>query len=105
MATAKAVVLFRKDKLSKDGKHPLYLRIIKDRKIRFLSLGHKFYKEDLDDSMRKLSDKHPLSKEINYKIRDWEIEAERVILRLEKEKKDYIAETVIEKIKEIFHYQ
>jgi len=100
MSTAKAKVVFRKDKKNKDGKHPLYLRVIKDRRIKYHYLGHDFYPNEMDKDMKRLKINHPLSKEISIKIKDWETDAQKAILELEREKRDYSAETIITKLKQ-----
>ena len=100
MSTAKAKVVFRKDKKNKDGKHPLYLRVIKDRRIKYHYLGHDFSPNEMDKDMKRLKINHPLSNEISIKIKDWETDAQKAILELEREKKDYSAETIITKLKQ-----
>ncbi|NVO10131.1 MAG: site-specific integrase [Bacteroidales bacterium] len=100
MSTAKAKVVFRKDKKNKDGKHPLYLRVIKDRRIKYYYLGHDFSPNEMDKDMKRLKINHPLSNEISIKIKDWETDAQKAILELEREKKDYSAETIITKLKQ-----
>jgi len=100
MRSAKAKVLFRKDKVLKGGKYPLYLRIIKDRKANYHPLGHEFYPSELDKNLKRLKQNHPLATEIAIKIKNWETEAERVILDIERENKDYTAETIIKRIKQ-----
>ena len=51
-------------KTLKNGQHPIILQIIKDRKIRKISLGYSAAKDEWDFAENKPSKKHPLRKEL-----------------------------------------
>ena len=58
-------VLIKKNKQSSDGQYPLYLRIIKDRKTKFISLGVKIIESQWDSGSQKVKKSHPNSNRMN----------------------------------------
>jgi len=95
---ARVKVLLYTSKKLKNGEHPIMLRVIKDRKVKYVSLGHSCSK-DMWDFEENLSVKsHPNEKRINLIIRDKLNQAERFILQFEDENRDYSLEELIKKI-------
>jgi integrase/recombinase XerD len=63
MASVK--LIFKENKVDSNGEIPLYLRIIKDRKTKFISIGIKLKKEYWDDNQQIVKKKHPNSARMN----------------------------------------
>lgn len=57
-------VVYRKDKLNKKGDAPIHFRIIKDRKISYISTGFMVHQDFWDFEKNKIKSKHPHSKRI-----------------------------------------
>ena len=58
-------VLLKKNKQSTTGHYPLYLRVIKDRKTKFISLGIKLEESQWDQKTQKAKKNHPNSNRVN----------------------------------------
>jgi integrase/recombinase XerD len=58
-------VLLKKNKQTSTGQYPLYLRIIKDRKTKFISLGIKLEESQWDPKAQKAKKNHPNSNRVN----------------------------------------
>jgi len=78
MATIKIVL--RDNKVDKSGKAPLYLRVTKDRKSRFISIGIKVEPKFWDEDEMKVKKGFPNSQRTNAFIRKKLSEAEDIIL-------------------------
>ncbi|NLD45755.1 MAG: site-specific integrase [Clostridiaceae bacterium] len=87
MASVK-VVLFTSKRL-KNGKHPIMLRIIKDRRTMYQSIGHSCYTKQWDPEKECPSREHPNSKILTILIRQKINLAEKLILQYEESGKDY----------------
>ena len=61
---ASVSIIYRKDKLNKKGEAPVHFRIIKDRKISYISTGFMIHKDFWDEEKNKVKSKHPHSKRI-----------------------------------------
>jgi len=92
MATAK-VVLF-KSKLLKNGLHPIMLRITKDRKPKYISLGYNCSPELWDDSLGMPKKKHPNYLELKLLIEKKVREIETLTLEYDNENKEYSSEEI-----------
>jgi integrase/recombinase XerD len=92
MASTK--VLLRKSKLLKNGEHPIVLRIIKDRKVKFIFTGLSCPEKLWDYRENKPSKKHPNKFELDLFISKKISESQKVILNLENDQKDYSAELI-----------
>ena len=57
-------IIYRKDKLNKKGEAPIHFRIIKDRKISYISTGFMVHQDYWDFEKNKIKSKHPNSKRI-----------------------------------------
>ena len=86
-------------KTLKNGQHPIILQIIKDRKIKKISIGYSAKKDEWDFSENKPSKKHPLRKELEAVINMKMANLSKQVLALEIQTVDYSAETVVKKVK------
>ena len=80
MASAK-VVLFLTNR-NKAGESPLYIRITKDRKIKYASLGVNIFPKDWDDVNSKVKKSHSNYLRINSYIQHKVAEAEDIVLEM-----------------------
>ena len=92
------VVLFT-SKLLKNGEHPIMVRLIKDRKSKYISVGESCSKLLWDTTKNLPSKKHPLAKEMAIKIEKTKMEAKRLLMKLEDEQTDFSAEEFTKKLK------
>lgn len=92
------VVLFT-SKLLKNGEHPIMVRLIKDRKSKYISVGESCSKSLWDITKNLPSKKHPLAKEMAIKIEKTKMEAKRLLMKLEDEQTDFSAEEFTKKLK------
>jgi integrase/recombinase XerD len=81
MASVK--LIFKENKVDNNGEIPLYIRIIKDRKTKFISIGVKLKPELWDDKEQVVKKKHPNSARMNAFIAQKVADAKEVALRLE----------------------
>jgi integrase len=100
MATSVKVVLYTSKKLS-NGESPIMLRIIKDRKPKYISVGTSCTEEFWDNVNNLPKKKHPFFKEIKVKIARKKLEAEKLILDLENDEKDLSAYEIRSKLKNV----
>jgi len=92
-------VLLYTSKTLKNGKHPIMLRIIKNRKPRYITIGS--CKKELWDFKNNVpSKKHPDQKGLSAKIRSKLHSATSLMFRLEDSKKQYTADDIISNIAE-----
>lgn len=84
MASVK--LIFKENKVDSNGEIPLYLRIIKDRKTKFISIGIKLKKEYWDDNQQIVKKKHPNSARMNAYIAQKIADAKDVAITLETKK-------------------
>jgi hypothetical protein len=92
MATIK--VLLRTHNTLRNGEHPIVLRIIKDRKAKFIFTGQSCPAHLWDHKENKPLKKHPNRFELELFISKKIEQSQKVILGLENEHKDYSAEAV-----------
>jgi integrase/recombinase XerD len=76
-------IILKKDKVNKKGEAPLYLRIIKDRKAKFVSLGIKINPKDWNPELSRVRKSYPNSQRMNNYIAHKIAEAEGVALEME----------------------
>ena len=88
------VVLYKQKTLS-NGEHPLMLRIIKDRKPSYRSIGHSCKPQWWDENNNCPNKKHPHKLEIEILIQNKKTEAKKLILDSEIDDKEYSAHEVI----------
>lgn len=89
MASAK-IVLF-KSKTFKDGKHPVLLRIVIDRKPKYYNVGNnlKCYPEQWEETEFVFKKTFPNYKEANRNIRSFLSDADEILINLEKENSNF----------------
>jgi integrase/recombinase XerD len=92
-------VVLKMNKIEVNGKVPIYIRITKDRKAKFISTGVKIYPKDWDEENFKVKKSHPNSKLINNTIAFKVSEAENASLELEKISKTVSATEIKKKLK------
>jgi len=96
-STSVKVVLY-KSKILANGEHPLMLRVTKNRKLKYVSLGISCAADLWDFNKEQPKPKHP-NKELINKIISEKINAyNALILELKSEQKDHTAESLIEKV-------
>lgn len=96
MATVK--LLLKMDKLNDDGLAPLYIRIIKNRKTKYISLGQYIKPEHWNVKDSSVKKGHPNSARLNAFLKTKIAEATNVALELETKSKNVNTEEIKEKI-------
>lgn len=97
MASIKLIL--RDDKIGKTGDAPLYLRIIKDRKTKFISLGVRLLTNEWDEGKQRVKKNHPNSARINALLAQKVAEAEGQVADLERKNIQPSAKKLKEAIK------
>jgi len=97
MASVK--IILRKDKIDKTGDAPLYLRVIKDRRAKFISLSLKLHPNEWDDDKQKVKKNHRNSTRLNAYISKKVADAEGEIADLERRNQSTSARRIKEAIK------
>jgi integrase len=92
MSTIK--IILRTDKINKLGEAPLYLRLIKDRKAKFISLGFKIKPKDWNEETSKVKKSHPNSQRMNHYIAQKIADAEGIALEMESKSKFISPKTI-----------
>jgi integrase/recombinase XerD len=104
MATVK--ILLKTEKADASGKAPIYIRLIKDRKPKYISLGIKLHPKHWNEQEKKVKKSHPNSQRLNNYLAVKIAEAEGVALTMETNKRDAplikIKEAVLGKKSESF---
>jgi site-specific recombinase XerD len=98
MSTSVKVILYS-SKTLKNGEHPVMLRVIKNRKSKYLSTGFSCSKELWDEKSNLPKKKHPLFIEVKMMIAQKVKEAEKLVLELESDSKDLSASEITKKLK------
>ncbi len=93
------VVLYKSKKL-KSGEHPIMLRITKDRKSKYMSVGANCLPELWDDIKNLPKKKHPLFHELTVLIEAKKIEANKLLLDFSNDNIDYSVEQVKTNLKQ-----
>ena len=89
MASLKLIL--RTDKIDQTGEAPLFLRIIKDRKTKFLTLGVKLKLSEWDEGKQRIKKNHKNSERMNAFISTKVAEAQGEVADLSRKKKDVTA--------------
>ena len=97
MASVK--IVFRSKRKNAEGKSPLFLRIIKNRRVQFISLGINLGEEEWDEKNRSVKSKHPNSARYNSHIATKFAEAINMSLELESKDVNVTASKIKTKIK------
>lgn len=99
LTMASTKVLLRKSKLLKNGEHPIVLRVIKDRKTKFIFTGLSCPENLWDFTKNQPSKKHPNKFELDVFISNKIVDAQNILLKLENEQKEYTSEQFKKKYK------
>ncbi|MCB0515385.1 MAG: site-specific integrase [Bacteroidetes bacterium] len=97
MASVKLVL--RQQQTDKAGHSPLYLRVIKDRKTKFITTGVKLLPTEWDEAKQKIKKNHPNSARMNAFLAQQIADAEGQVADLERRKKSVSAKKLKEAIK------
>ncbi len=81
-------ILLREDKLDQSGEAPLFLRIIKDRKTKFMTLGIKLKPSEWDNEKFKVKKNHSNSARLNAFISQKVADAEGEVADMMRKRKD-----------------
>jgi site-specific recombinase XerD len=92
-------LILRKNKIDKSGEAPLYLRIIKDRKTKFISLSLKLNPNEWDEDRQKVKKNHSNSTRLNAYISQKVADAKGEIADLERRNQSTSARKLKEAIK------
>lgn len=97
MATVKLVL--RTQQTDKNGDNPLYIRVIKDRKSRFISTGYKFKENQWDEEKQRVRKNFPNSARVNALLSQRVADAEGHVADLERKTKSVSGRRLKEAIK------
>ena len=92
-------IIFRTARANKEGKYPLYIRIIKNRKTQFISIGVYLLPEEWDDKKNRVKTRHPNSGRLNSYISQKLAEAEDMSFALQAKDRNTSSLRIKEKIK------
>ena len=97
MASVKLIL--REHQADKAGHSPLYLRVIKDRKTKFITTGVKLMATEWDEQKQKIKKNHPNSARVNAFLSQKIADAEGQVVDLERKRKNVSAKNLKEAIK------
>ena len=97
MASVKLVL--RTAQESQTGQCPLYIRLIKDRKAKFLTTGHKLKPSEWDETKQKVKKNHPNSARLNAYLSQVIADAEAQIVDVSRKNETVSAKKLKESIK------
>lgn len=97
MASIKLIL--RTNKIDQSGHSPLYIRLIKDRKTKFVAVGVKLKENEWDDDKQRVKKNHPNSARMNASISQKVADAEAQVADLERKVKSVSANKLKEAIK------
>jgi site-specific recombinase XerD len=97
MASIKLIL--RINKIDQSGHSPLYIRLIKDRKTKFVAVGVKLKENEWDDEKQRVKKNHPNSARMNASISQKVADAEAQVADLERKVKSVSANKLKEAIK------
>jgi integrase len=87
-------IILYKSKTLKNGEHPILIRIINNRKIKYISLGFSTVPKFWDDSQKLLLKGYNNFKKTNHIIHKKKLEIDNIILDLENDNKNYTVDDV-----------
>ena len=97
MATVKLIL--RTQQIDKNAECPLYIRVIKDRKSRFISTGYKFKENQWDEEKQRVRKSFPNSARVNALLSQSVADAEGHVADLERKSKTVSGRRLKEAIK------
>ncbi|AUC86660.1 recombinase [Polaribacter sp. ALD11] len=92
-------LILKKNKIDKSGEAPLYIRLIKDRKTKFISLSLKLNPNEWDEDKQKVKKNHSNSSRLNAFISQKVADAKGDVADLERKNKSASARKLKEAIK------
>lgn len=95
---ASVTLLLKENKKNEKGEMPLYIRIIKGRKTKFISLGIKVHPNDWNTEKLRVKGKYPNSGRVNALIAKKVSEAENIALEIETKNKSVSSRKIKEAI-------
>lgn len=93
-----SVTVILRNKANKEGKRNLYLRIIKDRRISQISIGHSILVSDWDAAKQRVKKSHPNSVWLNNLIARKIADATDKLIELEKANSDTTSKAIIKSL-------
>lgn len=97
MANVKKLIF--DSKILKNGKSPIGVRLIKDRKIKYFFIGHSIYKEDWDEESESVRPTVKNHRRLNFLLDQQFMIAERHLMDMEGYQHEFTIEQVSKKIK------
>jgi len=94
------IILWTADQ-KKDGTCPIAIRIIKDRKPRYVFSGQYIHEKDWNKELRRVKKSHPNSKRINNLLIKKMAEVNDTVLELETDKESITSKEIKDKIKKV----
>ncbi|CAN5689940.1 site-specific integrase [soil metagenome] len=91
-------IIYRTEKQNAQTECPIYLRITKDRKSKYIALGIRVKPEHWDDAKKQVKKSHPTSQQINAFITSKINEAQGVALELQLKDKYIVPQNVKEQV-------
>lgn len=95
---ASVTLLLKENKVNSNGEMPIYLRIIKGRKPKFISLGYKVHPDLWDESKMRVKKGYPNSARINAFLASKVAEAEGIAVTMETNQKYVSSKKIKEEI-------
>jgi len=87
-------IFLNKNKKSSDGKHPIIIQLIHERKKKIISLRHYAKYDEWDEDKGLPKAKHPNAKSLSVLIRDKLNQAEKIILDYENDNKPFTVDDI-----------
>ena len=92
------VTPIKRNRANKDGKHPLQLRITKNKKSLRVNLGKSVFAKEWDDKKKAPTSAHPNKKRLSNYISDQIVKANNIIFDFEAKGDDYTLEMIKTKL-------
>jgi integrase/recombinase XerD len=97
MATVK-IVLYKSKKIG-DGKYPLAVRVIKDRKAKYFFTGRSLREEFWDENAQMVLPSYPTARRLNLLLKQKFLEAENTVLEMERQAGAFTIDQVEKRIR------
>ena len=92
-------LLLKKDKVNKQGEHPIYIRITQNRRSTYVSLRKWIKAEEWDEKFCRVTKKHPNSTRLNAFLQDRLATANKEVLEQELKSRQVNAQLIKDKLK------
>lgn len=83
-------LILRKDKTKSDGRVPVYIRVLKDRKAQYISIKESVIPDLWIETAQEVDRKHPNAKWLNAKFIKRKSEAKDLVLQAEERKRNWV---------------